>query len=142
MKDNDAFSEQKLKKFQLTFYLVPVVGWMPAIVALYGKQASKEQKAVSRLSISLTLIWAIAYFSLSLGALQTTEFLMLRLLYLNGLLTTGYLLTCLVMMLRLWQGKTVRLPGISADAVRLRLGKTAESSNIVEEIEKTSDRDP
>jgi cellulose synthase/poly-beta-1,6-N-acetylglucosamine synthase-like glycosyltransferase len=139
MRDNDPFNEQKLNKFQLAFYLLPVVGWMPAVVALYNKQASKEQKAVARLSISLTSIWAIAYFSLSLGALQTTEFLMLRLLYLNGLLTTGYILTSLVMMLRLWQGKTVRLPGISADTARLRLEKTA-ASNIVEEIEENSDR--
>jgi hypothetical protein len=140
MKDNDPFNEQKLNRFKLTFYLLPVVGCLPSVLALYGKQGGKEQKAVSRLSISLTSIWAIAYFSLFLGASQTTEFMMLRLLYLNGLLTTGYILTCLVMMLRLWQGKTVRLPGISADSARLRLGKTFESSNIVE-VEETSDRD-
>lgn len=134
MKDNDPFNEQKLNKFKLTFYLLPVVGWIPSVLALYGKQASKEQKAVGRLSISLTLIWAIAYFSLSLGASQTTEFLMLRLLYLNGLLTTGYLLTCFFMMLRLWQGKTVRLPGINTNSARFRVGKTIE-------VEETSDRD-
>jgi hypothetical protein len=113
MKDNDPFKEQKLNKFQLSIYLLPIVGWIPALWTLYRKQGDREQQSVSRLSVTLTLTWLLVYVILWLGATQTSEFLTLRLLYLNGLLTSGYILTCLGLMIRLWQGKSVRLPGIS-----------------------------
>jgi hypothetical protein len=113
MTDNDPFKEQKLNKFQLSIYLLPIVGWLPALWTLYRKQGDREQQSVSRLSVTLTLVWLLAYSLLWLGTAQTSEFLTLRLLYLNGLLTSGYILTCLGLMIRLWQGKSVRLPGIS-----------------------------
>jgi hypothetical protein len=113
MKDNDPFKEQKLHKLQLSIYLLPIVGWIPALWTLYRKQGNREQQSVSRLSVTLTLVWLLVYSLLWVGAAQTSEFLTLRLLYLNGLLTSGYLLTCLGLMIRLWQGKSVRLLGIS-----------------------------
>jgi hypothetical protein len=113
MKDNDPFQEQKLHKLQLLIYLLPIVGWLPALWTLYRKQGNREQQAVSRLSVTLTLVWLLVYSLLWMGSVQTSEFLTLRLLYLNGLLTSGYLLTCLGLMIRLWQGKSVHLPGIS-----------------------------
>ncbi|MBF2020130.1 MAG: hypothetical protein IGR93_08520 [Hydrococcus sp. C42_A2020_068] len=116
MKDNDPFKEQKLNKFQLSIYLLPIVGWVPALWTLYRKQGTREQQSISRLSVTLTLAWLLVYVLLWLGAAQTSEFLTLRLLYLNGLLTSGYILTCLGLMIRLWQGKSVRLPGISCAA--------------------------
>jgi hypothetical protein len=109
---NDPFKEQKLNKFQLTLYLLPVLGWIPALWTLYVKDSDREEKAVSRLSVTLTFIWLLAYSLLLVGSAQTSEFLALRLLYLNGLLTSGYLLTSLALIIRLWQGKSVRLPGI------------------------------
>jgi hypothetical protein len=113
MKDNDPFKERQLNKLQLSLYLLPVVGWIPALWTLYRKQGSREQQSVSRLSVTLTLTWLLAYSLLWFGATQSSEFLMLRLLYLNGLLATGYILTCLGLTIRIWQGKTVRLPRIS-----------------------------
>jgi hypothetical protein len=118
MKDKDPFNEEKLDKFQLSLYLLPIVGWVPALWTIYRKQGNREQRSLSRLSVTLNFIWLFTYVFLWLGATQTSEFLTLRLLYLNGLLTSGYILTCLGLLIRLWQGKSVRLPGISRIAAK------------------------
>ncbi|MGK7871974.1 MAG: hypothetical protein AB4426_01230 [Xenococcaceae cyanobacterium] len=113
MNNHDPFREQKLKQVQLFIYLIPVVGFFPALWTLYRRQASREQQAVSRLSVTLALSWLVAYSLLWLGAVPTSELLTLRLLYMNTLLTSGYFLVCIGLMVSLWQGKLPRLPGIS-----------------------------
>lgn len=113
--NNDPFKEQKLNKFQLSIYLLPIVGWVPALWTLSVKQGSREARSISHLSVTLTFIWLLAYSLLWVGSTQTSEFLTLRLLYLNGLLTSGYILTSLGLIIRLWQGKSVRLPGIKRE---------------------------
>ncbi len=113
MKKPDLFKEQKLKQLELFIYLIPVVGFFPALWTLYRRQGSREQQAVSRLSVTLALGWLLAYSLLWAGAAQASEFLTLRLLFINGMLTSGYFLVCIGLMIRLWQGKSPRLPGIS-----------------------------
>jgi hypothetical protein len=105
MKAQDPFYEQKLNKLQLSIYLIPFLGWILGLWTLSGNRGSREQKTVSRLSVTISLAWLLAYSLLWLGATQTTEILTFRLLYLNGLLTTAYILLCLGLMIRLWQGK-------------------------------------
>ncbi|NHC37873.1 hypothetical protein [Scytonema millei] len=77
----------------------------------------KEKLAVSRLSVTLALSWLLAYFLLGAGA-EASELLNFRLLMLNSLLTSGYFLVSVWLMLRLTAGKSVRLPGFSALAER------------------------
>jgi hypothetical protein len=77
----------------------------------------KEKLAVSRLSVTLALSWLLSYILLSTGA-ETSEFLSFRLLMLNSLLTSGYFLVSVWLMLRLTTRKSVRLPGFSALADR------------------------
>jgi hypothetical protein len=113
MNQNDPFNEGKLKQLQLYLYLVPIVGFFPALWTLYQRQGSREQKTVSRLSVTLTLTWLLTYSLLWFGAMQTSDLFTLRLLFCNGLLTSGYFLICVGLMIRLWQGKSPRLPGIS-----------------------------
>ena len=84
-------------------------------------KAKREQLAVSRLSVTLALCWLLSYLLLNIGA-ETTEFLALRLLVLNSLLTSGYFLTSFWLMLRLASRRSVRVPGFTALAERL-LGK-------------------
>ncbi|MDJ0511789.1 MAG: hypothetical protein QNJ64_21470 [Crocosphaera sp.] len=103
--DHDPFQEQKLEKLQKITNLIPVVGFVPALWTVYRRQGSRQILSVSRFSIQLTLVWAIAYSLLWLSSLQTSENLTLRLLYLNGLLTSGYILVCLGLMVRVWQRK-------------------------------------
>ncbi len=102
---DDPFQEQKLEKLQQITRLIPVVGWVPALWTVYQHQGSRQVLSVSRFSLKLTVIWAIAYSLLWFSSLQTSETLTVRLLYLNGLLTSGYILVCLGSMFRIWQRK-------------------------------------
>ncbi|MDJ0728425.1 MAG: hypothetical protein QNJ33_00365 [Crocosphaera sp.] len=102
---DDPFQEQKLEKLAQITRLIPVVGWIPALWTVYHHQGNRQVLSVSRFSLKLTVIWAIAYSLLWLSSLQTSEMLTLRLLYLNGLLTSGYILVCLGSMFRVWQRK-------------------------------------
>jgi hypothetical protein len=97
---------------RLLFYLIPVIGFFPSLWTLYHRQGSREQLAVSRLSITLVFTWLLAYLLLATGA-STSEFLSLRLLILNSFLTSGYFLVSLWLMIRLAKGKSKQLPGVS-----------------------------
>lgn len=98
---------------QLVFYLIPIVGTIPALLTLQRKTATSRQKQVSRLAVVLALSWLIAYSLLGWGSSFTSSTLWsVRLLYLDGLITSGYFLTCLVLLIRLWRGKTPKLPGV------------------------------
>ncbi len=112
MKEVDPLENSELQRLQLFVYLVPVLGFFPAIWTLYRRQGTREQQAVSRLSVTLAFGWLLGYILLSTGA-QSSELLTIRLLFLNTLLTSGYFLVSLGLMVRVWQRKSVRLPGIS-----------------------------
>lgn len=111
MKEPDQLDNQDLIRLQLFIYLVPVFGFFPALWTLYRRQGTKEQQKISRLSVTLALSWLGSYFLLSAGA--ESQFWTLRLLMTNTLLTSGYFLVSLGLMVRLWQRKSARLPGIS-----------------------------
>lgn len=105
--------ETYLQRIQLFLYLVPVFGFFPAIWTLYRRQGSREQQRVSRLVITLTFAWLLAYGGLATASGFTSEVLTVRMLYANALLTSSYFLTCLGLMIRLWQQQSLRLPGVS-----------------------------
>jgi len=111
MKEPEQLDNQDLIRLQLFLYLVPIFGFFPALWTLYRRQGTKEQQTISRLSVTLALSWLCAYFLLSAGA--ESQFWTLRLLMTNTLLTSGYFLVSLGLMVRLWQRKSTRLPGIS-----------------------------
>lgn len=124
MKDLDSLENEDLNRLQQILYLVPIVGFFPALWTLYRRQGTRQQQSVSRLSVTLALSWLLGYLLLSGGAHQTSEFLMLRLLFINSLLTSGYFLVCIGLMLRLWQRQPPRLPWfsrIAEDVVRKHL---------------------
>lgn len=106
---------------QLLLYLIPILGFFPSLWTLYRRQGSREQQAVSRLSITLTLTWLLGYILLATGS-ATSDYLTLRLLLLNSFLTSGYFLVSIWLMFRLLQGKYARLPGVSSFAENV-LGK-------------------
>ena len=112
MKELDPLENSDLDRLQLFVYLVPVLGFFPALWTLYRRQGSREQQAVSRLSVTLAFGWLLGYILLSAGG-QASEFWTLRLLFMNTLLTSGYFIVSVGLMVRLWQRKSPRLPGIS-----------------------------
>lgn len=104
-------------KRQLLLYLIPVIGFFPSLWTLYRRQGSREQVAVSRLSITMGFIWMLGYLLLITGA-TTSEFFTLRLLILNSFFTSGYFLVSVWLIFRIIQGKSKRLPVVSNFAER------------------------
>ncbi|MBD0269699.1 MAG: hypothetical protein ICV77_15570 [Cyanobacteria bacterium Co-bin8] len=114
----DPDPSQTLERLQLLLYLVPVFGFFPALWSLYLKQGSRQEKAISRLVVTLAVGWLLTFGILSAGG-QLAPSLSLRLLVSSTLVTTGYFTTNLWLMIRLLRGKPVKLPGISQLSNRL-----------------------
>ncbi|MFM7427402.1 MAG: hypothetical protein ACKO7W_20785 [Elainella sp.] len=117
----DPYKQQDLDRLQIFVTLIPVVGFLPALWALYRQQSSPAVQNVSRLVVTLTLGWLLGYGLLGAGAQLSSESTVstLSLLILSSLLTSGYFLVNLWLMVRLWQRKSLRLPGISRLSDRL-----------------------
>ena len=102
------FPGQIERHLKLWIYLLPIVGAIPALWTIYHPQnqiqactVNREQQKVSRLAISLILVWLSSYSLLSLGAANAVDLVSFRFLYTNAILTTGYFLTCTFLMTRL-----------------------------------------
>ncbi|BAY16835.1 hypothetical protein NIES21_26690 [Anabaenopsis circularis NIES-21] len=106
---------------QLLIYVIPVIGVLPSLWTLYRHQGSREQLRVSRQSVTMTFTWLLTYLLLATGA-ASSEFLALRLLILNSLITSGYFLVSIWLIFRIIRGQSSRLPGLSNLAERV-LGK-------------------
>lgn len=107
MAESDPFQERQLQRLQRMVYLLPLVGVIPAIWTLSHPPGDSARRSASRLSVTLTLSWLTLYCLLWLGSGSGTEVASFRLLYGNGVLTSGYLVACLLLMLRIWQGKSI-----------------------------------
>ncbi len=118
MKNLVPSSAETLKRLTLMIYLVPIFGAVPALYQLWRQQGSREEQAVYRLVVTLALGWLMAYGILSAGS-QLAPGLSIRLLVANTLVTTGYTLTNLVLMVRLLQGRSLKLAGFSGLSKRL-----------------------
>lgn len=110
--------ETGTSKRLLLLYLIPVIGFFPSLWTLYRREGSREQLAVSRLSITLGFTWMLGYLLLATGA-ATSDFFTLRLLILNSFLTSGYFLVSVWLIFRVIQGRSYRLPGFSSFAERI-----------------------
>ncbi|MDX2244423.1 MAG: hypothetical protein NW224_27430 [Leptolyngbyaceae cyanobacterium bins.302] len=118
MKEVDPFENPEAKHLKLFLYVVPVVGFFPALWSLYYRSGTKQEKDLSRVVVTLTLGWLVTYILLGIGA-ETSESLSVPLLISSSVLTSGYFLTSVWLMVRLWQRKSVRLPGVSQVGDRL-----------------------
>lgn len=121
----DRFKEQNLQKMRLSFYLLPVVGAALSFWSLYRRSSDRQQQELSRLSVTITLIWLTIYGMLWMGADSASEIVSFRLLYINAILTSGYFLLCIALTIRLWQGKNLRLLEINRDSDRFNHKKAS-----------------
>ncbi|MEL6381241.1 MAG: hypothetical protein AAFQ89_01970 [Cyanobacteria bacterium J06626_18] len=118
MRSRHTDSETKLETLKLVIYLVPIFGFFPSLWSLYLKQGSRREQTVSKTAIALAITWVMVYGVTAAGA-QAVDVASTRLLISSLLATTGYFVTNFWLMVRLLQGKTVRLPGISKIGDRL-----------------------
>lgn len=111
-------SADRLETLKLLIYLVPIFGTVPAALSMARTRTSPRERAVSRLVLTLAFSWLALYVALGAGS-ELAPGLSLRLLVTNLLVTTGYTVTSLGLMVRLLQGKPVKLPGFSRLSQRL-----------------------
>jgi len=102
-------ADTTISKGLLLIYLIPIFGCFPSLWTLYRQQGNREQMSLSRISISLAATWLLVYMFLTTSS-ASSEFLMLRLLILNSLLTSGYFLVSIWLIFQVLQGKSVKLP--------------------------------
>jgi uncharacterized membrane protein YqjE len=115
MKEPDPLENSDLNRLQIFVSLIPVIGFFPALWTLYRRQGTKEQQTASRLSVTLAFAWLLGYIFLSVGE-EYSDFFSLRLLIMNTMLTSGYFVVSLALMVRVWQRKSLRLAGITSVA--------------------------
>jgi hypothetical protein len=118
MRSRSSDPETKLETLKLIIYLIPIFGFFPSMWSLYFKQGSQREKTVSKTAVTLALAWVILYVLTTAGS-QASDLASTRLLITSLLATTGYFITNLWLMVRLLQGGSVRLPGISQLGDRL-----------------------
>jgi hypothetical protein len=106
----DPFESEDLDRLQILIYLIPVVGFFPALWTLYRQDGSRSRQNASRLAVTLAMGWLVGYVLLGAGSQAADS---LPLLIMSSLLTSGYFLANIWLMVRLWQGQAIRLPGIS-----------------------------
>ncbi len=104
--NSDPLGEQRLKQLRLYLYFLPVVGFFPALWQLYRRQnliGDRQERNACQLSVTMMLGWLMGYFLLGWGGDKVTDIAAFRLMFLNALWTSGYFLSCLFLMLRVWQ---------------------------------------
>ncbi|MEL6222278.1 MAG: hypothetical protein AAFQ57_00350 [Cyanobacteria bacterium J06626_14] len=115
---SESIDDNYSHRLKLFIYLVPIVGFFPALWTLYRNRSSREERSVSRLIVILSLTWIIGVIILNSGA-QAVDSAALPLMISSTLLTSGYFVTNLWLMIRLWQRKKLKLPVISRLGDRL-----------------------
>ncbi|MGA7934865.1 MAG: hypothetical protein WCA35_15070 [Kovacikia sp.] len=118
MNDLDPFKNEDVRHLQQFLYLLPVVGFFPALWTLYRRRGTRQERNLSRLAVTLALGWLLGYLLLGAGA-EMSDSLALPLLITSSLFTSGYFLVNIWLMVRLWQRKSLRLPIVSKLSDRL-----------------------
>ncbi len=106
------------QRLQLFIYFVPVLGFFPALWALYVNRGDRRQQVASRASVTLGLTWILTYALLSAGA-SSADSSALTLWILSSITTSGYFFVNFWLMVRIWRRKTLWIPGISDAGDRL-----------------------
>lgn len=113
MKKNDPpFDNPDIRHLNLYLYVIPVIGFFPALWTLYRRQGSRQEIAASRLAVSLALTWLLATLLLETGG-NFSEFLKLPSLIISSVLTSTYFLVSLALMIRIWKRQPLWLPWFS-----------------------------
>jgi hypothetical protein len=115
----DRREQQRLRLF---FYLIPIVGVIPALWSLYGPRSplaqrnpsslARRERQISRMAVILGLGWALSTGLVSLGS-TWAEVPELGRLVLGSGLTSAYFLVNFWLMVQLWRNQSLWLPGVT-----------------------------
>jgi len=115
---SESMEDAGMQRLKMFLCLVPVLGFFPALWTLYRGQGSREERSLSRLVVTLSLGWLLSVVLLNTGA-QAVHSAAIPLLLTSALLSSGYFVVNLWLMVRLWQRKQLKLPVISRVSDRL-----------------------
>ncbi|MCH2047647.1 MAG: hypothetical protein O4861_06995 [Trichodesmium sp. St16_bin4-tuft] len=118
MKNTEQFENPYINRQELFLLVTPILGFFPAIWILFRQKASIQHRAVSRLIVTLTLIWLLGNICLQLGV-EIGESGIITLLLINSLLTTSYFIISFGLMVRIWKRQPLWLPGINRIAEKV-----------------------
>ncbi|MEB3163252.1 MAG: hypothetical protein VKK80_08495 [Prochlorothrix sp.] len=118
--DPQAFEERReQQRLRLFVYLIPVVGFFPALWCLYrkGKSSraglvSRRERQVSRMAVTLGLGWVMATILVGAGS-SIAEIPDIGRLVLGSGLTSAYFVVNFWLMLQLWRNQRLWIPGLS-----------------------------
>ncbi|MBV5259575.1 hypothetical protein FLX56_14225 [Synechococcus moorigangaii CMS01] len=103
VESGDRLGEHRLRQLRLYLYLLPILGFFPALWQLYWRKGDRREQKVSRQAAMLMLSWLGLYLTLSWSGDHLMGVSGFRIMFLNALLTSGYFLSCLFLMVRVWQ---------------------------------------
>ncbi|MGB8698563.1 MAG: hypothetical protein WCD18_04030 [Thermosynechococcaceae cyanobacterium] len=118
----DVLSSPTLNRLWLFTYLIPVFGMLPATWTLTRRTSNRHHRSMGRLAFTLGMTWVFGSLILTsaLGSAgENGPSAPLSLLFLNSLLTSGYFVVSLWLMLRLSKHQTLDLPGLNRIAKHL-----------------------
>ncbi len=118
LRKNNLTNNPEQGRVQLFVYLIPVIGFLPALWILYKRQGTPQQQGVSRLAVTLALSWLLGQVLLGMS-FQASESLTLPVLLMSSVLTTSYFIVNFGLMIRIWQQQSLWLPGLSQIAERV-----------------------
>jgi protein-S-isoprenylcysteine O-methyltransferase Ste14 len=96
----DPLENKELQHLQSFVYLIPILGVLPALWTLYRQTGTREQRSTSRAALVLAFVWSVGYL---LAATAQSDTSPLSFLIMSSVLTSGYFVASLALMVRLWQ---------------------------------------
>jgi len=118
MKNTEQLENLHINRQELFLLVTPILGFFPAMWILFRQKANPQYRSVSRLIVTLTLIWLLGNILLQLGT-EIGESGTITLLLINSLLTTSYFIISFGLMVRIWKRQPLWLPGISQIAEKV-----------------------
>ncbi len=101
--------EPDTRSLKLMLYFMPVFGIIPSLWSLNHTDSTRAERNASRMAIKLALTWFASYMLFDVGA-QNIDALHLPLLLTSSLITSGYFVMNLWLVILLWQRKSIDVP--------------------------------
>ena len=95
--------------------LIPVFGLFPAAWVLSRRSSDRQLRQLSRLSMTLGLMWGLGFLLMNTGVGMTDagSASSMAMLFGNTVWSSSYFMTLLWLMTRHWRGQPVSVPGVS-----------------------------